>query len=1052
MNLVKFALQRPFTILSIVLGLCFLGFAVAGKIPTDILPDFKKPVIVSFFSYPGLPTGEMEKSVTSRVERALTLAGKRESISSRTMPGATIIKVTFQAGADPSAAMNDIVNMQASDMFHLPPGIEWPFTLRSEPANLPVMLAAISGETLTETEMYKIGYYAVRNKLGGLPGVQIPHPFGGKFSQMMVYVDPVKLAAHSLSPTDVVDALEKANLVMSGGTLKMGDFDYQVHPINTLPQTTDIDNVTIAVRDGRPIYIKDIGYTKNDAALQYNIVRVNGKRSVYCPLLREPGENTIQVVDRIIEGMAREIPLMKGRGDIPQDTEITLVSDQSGYIRKAIAHLMAEVALGALLVAVVIIFFLRKLRASIAVLIMLPLSLLIGILGFFFTGQTLNVMTLGGLALAVGTVVDAGIVVVENIMRHRAMGKNAVDAAQEGATEVAAPVLAGTITTLAVFIPALFLTGMIKFLFVPLALAACLTIGSSYLIAMTIAPAFCARFLGKDKLSEKELNQATNEGSSNARGFYQTILRSALKKAPLTIIILAGGAASCFLLFPALGTELFPDVDAGTFEIRVKTAPGTRLEKTEELIEQIENTITEVIPKEELKTIISNIGLPVGKGAGFSTILSSNSGPDTAFLIVNLEDDGRKTSVREYVKRLRVTLNEKFPEDKFLFVTGGIINAALNEGVAAPIDIQISAGTLEATRIGAERIEAAIRDVKGAADVQIAQMMDYPQLDIQVDRAKAALYGISQEDVAKNVTTALGSSTGYSSMIWVDPNSGTDFFLGVQFADNEAENLDELRSLPISFKTKDGPKIMPLSNIAKISRVNIPGEIAHNKITRVNDVYVNVEDRDLGSVNADIEEIIAGMEFPNGTAVEILGPVATMREGASMLGFGLITAAVLVFLVLMAQFRSFTDPFIIMLAVPLGLAGVVLILFITGTTLNIQSLMGTLMLIGVVVNNSILLVEFANAERDRGRTPFEAAFAAAKVRLRPILMTAAVLVASMLPFSFQFTLGNEAMIPLARALIGGMVVSTVLTLFLVPCVYTLVKKSTNNNGPQSANA
>ena len=391
MNLVKFALQRPFTVLSVVLGLCFLGFAVVGKIPTDILPDFKKPVIVSFFSYPGLPTGEMEKSVTSRVERALTLAGKRESISSRTMPGATIIKVTFQAGADPSAAMNDIVNMQASDMFHLPPGIEWPFTLRSEPANLPVMLAAISGDTLTETEMYNIGYYAVRNKLGGLKGVQIPHPFGGKFRQMMVYVDPLKLAAHSLSPTDVVDALEAANLVMSGGTLKMGDLEYQVHPVNTLPQPSDIDNVTIAVRDGRPIYIKDIGYTKDDAALQYNIVRVNGKRSVYCPILREPGENTIEVVDRIIEGMAREIPLMKGRGDIPEDTQITLVSDQSSYIRKAISNLMAEVGLGALLVTLVIIFFLRKLRASIAVLIMLPLSMLIGILGFYFTGQTINV-------------------------------------------------------------------------------------------------------------------------------------------------------------------------------------------------------------------------------------------------------------------------------------------------------------------------------------------------------------------------------------------------------------------------------------------------------------------------------------------------------------------------------------------------------------------------------------------------------------------------------------------------------------------------------------
>lgn len=1052
MNLVKFALQRPFTILSAVLCLCFLGAAVVSKIPADILPDFKKPVIVSFFSYPGLPTGEMEKSVTSRVERALTLAGKREAIESRTLPGATIIKVTFQAGADPSAAMNDIVNMQASDMFHLPPGIEWPFTLRSEPANLPVMLAAISGEGLSETEMYKIGYYAVRNKLGGLPGVQIPHPFGGKFRQMMVYVDPVKLAAYHIAPTDVVDALEKSNLVMAGGSMKIGDFEYQIHPVNTLPFPADIDNVVITIRDGRPIYIRDVGYTQDDAALQYNIVRVNGERSVYCPLLREPGENTIQVVDRIVEGMAKEIPLMKGRGDIPEATQITLVSDQSTYIRKAISHLTAEVGLGALLVVLVVIFFLRKLRASIAVLIMLPLSLLTGILGFFFTGQSLNVMTLGGLALAVGTVVDAGIVVVENIMRHRAMGKNSATAAEEGASEVATPVLAGTITTLAVFIPALFLTGMIKFLFVPLALAACLTIGSSYLIAMTVAPAFCARFLGKDKISKTDRAAASEENSAKPRNPYERLLRGSLKVAPLTIVIIGGAAIASFFLLPAIGTELFPDVDAGTFEIRMKTDPGTRLENTEKVVERVENAIADIIPPEEIKSIISNIGLPVGKGAGFSTILSSNSGPDTAYLIVNLDDDGRSTSVKSYVEQLRASFAEKFPDEKFLFVTGGIINAALNEGVAAPIDIQVSAGTLEACRVGAERIENAIRDVKGAADVQIAQMLDYPQLDIEVDRERAAFFGISQEDVARNVTTALSSSTNYKSMIWVDPNSGTDFFMGVQFADNESSSLDELRNIPIAFRTKDGPKVMPLSNLAHIKRVNIPGEISHNKITRVNDVYVNVENRDLGSVTADIEAIIAEMEFPNGTAVEILGPVATMREGARMLGFGLLTAAVIVFLVLMAQFKSFVDPLIIMISVPLGLAGVVLILFLTGTTLNIQSLMGTLMLIGVVVNNSILLVEFANAERERGRSSFEAAFAAARVRLRPILMTAAVLVASMLPFAFQFTLGNEAMIPLARALIGGMIVSTVLTLFLVPCVYTLVKKIAINNGPQSVNA
>ncbi|MCH8215318.1 MAG: efflux RND transporter permease subunit [Planctomycetes bacterium] len=1036
--LVKHALKNPYAVLAAALALTFLGFAVYPKIPTDILPDFKKPVVMSYYSYPGLSTGEMEKSVASRVERALTLAARRESIEARILPGACLIKVTFQAGTDPGTAMNDIINYEMSDLFHLPPGIEVPFTMRSEPGNLPVLLAAIGGEGLSETELYKIGYYAVRNKLGGLKGVQIPHPFGGKFRQMMIYVDPDKLAAHHLSADDVVKAMETANLVMAGGTVKMGELDYQVHPVNTLATPADIDDVPVAVRDGQIIYIKDIGYTKDDAALQYNIVRVNGKRSVYCPLLREPGENTIQVVDRIREGMASEIPNMKKRGDIPEATEITLVSDQSSYIRQAMAGLQKQVLVGALLVVVIVVLFLRRFRPSIAVLLMLPFSMLTGLLGFYFTGETLNIMTIGGLALAVGTVVDAGIVVVENIMRHRHMGKGPLDAAREGAEEVSMPILAGVATTLAVFIPALFLTGMIKFLFLPLALAAVLTIAASYLVAMTVAPAFCARFPtknGKQATIEHDLEDSIEK----PRGFYQTLLARAIKARWITIALIGGAAAACFLLLPFIGTELFPAVDAGSFEIRVKTAPGTRLEKTEEVVTEIENYIQSVIPSEEIKSIISNIGMPVGKGAGFSTVLSSNSGPDTAFLIINLVEKGRKHSVMHYVKTLRAGLTERFPHERFLFVTGGIINATLNEGVAVPIDIQVAAGTLEACRRWAETIERAVRNVPGAVDVQIAQALDYPQLDIHVDRAKAALFGLTQADVARNVVTAYGSSLGHSRMIWID-QGGTDFFIGVQYEDNEIDSLDELKNVPLRVEIDGRPTSVPLSSVAEIRRVNIPGEIAHYNMSRVNDVYVNVEGRDLGSVVTDIEEVLAGIELPGGVTVNLRGPIQSMRQGASSLGFGLLTASVLVFLILMAQFRSFTEPFIIMLAVPLALAGVVVALYVTDTTFNIQSLMGSLMLVGVVVNNSILLVEFANRQMDRGHSPFEAAYEAASVRLRPILMTSLTMVASMAPFAFNLSIGNEAMVPLARAMIGGMVASTVLTLFLVPAAYTLAKR------------
>jgi CzcA family heavy metal efflux pump len=1038
MFLVRFALRNPYAVWAAAIGLCLLGLAMIPGIPADILPDFKKPVVVSFFSYPGLPTGEMEMSVTSRIERILTMAGHVEHQESRSLPGASVIKVFFQPGANASSAMNDVVNLIASDMFHLPPGIEHPFTLRSEPANLPVILAAIHGQGLSETELYKIGYYAVRNKLGGLKGVQIPHPFGGKFRQMMVYVDPQKLHSLQLAPVDVVNALRQANLVLAGGTMKLGPTEYQVHPVNTLPTTEDIDNVPIAIRNGRPIFLRDVGYAKDDAALQYNIVRVNGNRSVYCPLLREPGENTIAVVDRIREGLAEEIPKMKERGEIPQDAEVTLVSDQSGYIRNAIRNLEYEVLLGAILVALVIALFLRKFMASLAVLLTLPLAIIIGMLGFYFTGNTINVMTLGGIALAIGTVVDAGIVVVENIMRHISMGKTRADAALEASTEVATPVLAGTVTTLAVFIPAIFLTGMVKYLFAPLALAATLTIGASYVVAMTIVPAFCSRMMRTRGNGKKEDEEQAAQ-ISEPRGLFVTLLRAALKVRWLVIGVTVGLVAASYLLFALIGTELFPDVDAGTFEVRVRTLPGTKLEETENVVAHIEDTIREIIPGHQINTIISNIGLPVGKGAGFSTVLSSNSGPDSAFLVVNLHDKGRSTSTTEYVERLRNVFKERFPREKFLFVTGGIVNAALNEGVAAPIDIQVSAGTLEQCSRTAQAIVERLREIPGAVDVQIAQMLDYPQFDIQVDRTRAAYMGLSQKNIAENVLTALGSSVGFAPMIWVDPKTGIDFFIGVQYENNEMQSLDDLRNLPLSVNGSNGPVTVPLSNVAEVKRVNIPGEVAHYNIARVNDVYVNVAGRDMGSVAADVEKAIAEMEREPGVSVNIRGPVVTMRTGAADLRWGLIIAAILVYLVMMAQFRSVIDPLIIILAVPLGLSGVLGMLYLTGTTLNIQSLMGTLMMIGVVVNNSILLVDFANRLRDRGYAPSEAALFAAGVRLRPILMTALALVGSMLPLSVQLAPGSEAMLPLARALIGGMLVSTFLTLFLVPCVYSVVK-------------
>ncbi|HIG27477.1 MAG TPA: efflux RND transporter permease subunit [Verrucomicrobiales bacterium] len=1034
MFLVRFALRNPHAVWAVAIGLSLLGLSQIPKIPADILPDFKTPVVVSYFSYPGMPPLEIEKSVSARVERILTLASDIEHQEARSVPGACVIKVAFHPGTDPAAALNEIINLEANDMHHLPPDIDWPFTLRSEPANLPVVLASISGQGLSETELYKIGYYAVRNKMGGLKGVQIPHPFGGKFRQMMVYVDPDKLRAHDLAPTDVVEALTEANLVMAGGTMKLGNIDYQVHTVNTLPTAEDISNIPVAVRDGKPIFIRDIGYAKDDAAIQNNIVRVNGKRSVYCPLHREPGENSIEVVDRIREGLAREVPLMKARGEIPEAAEINLVSDQSSYIRNAIRNLEYEVGLGGVLVMLVIGFFLRRFLPSVAVLMVMPLSILIGFLGFYFSGNTINVMTLGGVALAIGNVVDASIVVVENIVRHLAMGKPSKKAVSDAVEEVATPILAGTVTTLVVFVPVIFLSGMIRYLFEPLTLAAATTIAASYFLSMTVIPAFCVKMLKTDKTLRQEQTDLP-EPTGRFAGLLKTAMNNRL---PVVLGGLAIFALSLFL-YPHIGSELFPDVDAGVFEVRVKTTPGTRIEETEKLVIKLEEVIKEIIPEKEIETLMANIGLPTGKGAGFSTMLSPNSGPDTAFFVVTLHPEGRKTSTREYVRRLRKTFAEKFPQDQFLFVSGGVINAALNEGVATPINVQVSAGTTAATRAAAERVVERVRQIEGTADVQIAQALDYPQFDVRVDRTRAAYFGLSQKTIAENISTALTSSIGHAETIWVDPKTGVDFYMGVQYKDNEVRSLDELRNLPLPVKTEEGPTTIPLSEVADIVRVNIPGEIAHYNLSRVNDVYVNVTGRDLGSVARDVEKAVAEMKFESGVATTLRGPVAKMKTDSRSLGWGLLTAIILVYLIMMAQFRSLVDPLIILLAVPLGLTGVLGILWLTNTTLNIQSLMGTLMMIGVVVNNSILLVDFANHLRKQGISSAKAAWMAGCVRLRPILMTALVLVASMLPLSMNLAPGSEAMIPLARALIGGMLVSTILTLFLVPCVYAIVK-------------
>ena len=1040
MSLLRFSLQNRYAVLSAVTALCVLGVAVIPGITIDILPDFKKPVVVSFFSYPGLPTMDMEKSVTSRVERALTLAGKIEHQESRTVPGAAVIKIFFQPGADASSAMNDIVNLEASDMFHLPPGIEWPFTLRSEPSNLPVVLAAISGEGLSESQLYTIGYYAVRNKMGGLKGVQIPHPFGGKFRQMMVYVDPAKLRAYHISPTDVVTALRKSNLVLAAGTAEIGGTDYQVHPRNTLPTTEEIEAIPVVVREDRPVFIRDVARVVDDAALQYNIVRVNGKRSVYCPLLREPGENTISVVDRIYEGIGSEIPKMKKRGDIPEATEVKIGFGSIGVHPQSDEESVDADRVGRPSGCD------RCHRVSAQV----PAH-----------GDHHCNDRLCRPHWCLGIRVHRS-----NDQRHdsgwnRTRDWNSGRRGHCGRRECGAPPANGKAawaSRLGRYVGSLrrdlgghhhhigrVLAGRLPDRDDQILIHASVARGDDdhwcVVHPGTHGGACLLRqFSSRTADTRNRLNVGPRRdlASRKSRRLRTFSLGPPSRPGRWRAGRCSRSRLDVFSCCRVWERNCFRKWTRVRLKSGSRRCPGTKLEETEALVARLEETIQSVIPKEEIETLIANIGLPVGKGAGFSTVLSSNSGPDTAYLIVNLKQQNRKTPTVSYIEQLREKLAEEYPLEQFLFVSGGIVNMALNEGVPTPISVQVSAGTIGKCREEAERIVRAIRPIDGTADVQIAQSLDYPQFDVQVDRTRAKYLGVDQEEVAQTVLTALGSSVGYSPTIWIDPKTGVDFFMGVQYEGNEFQSLDDIRNIPISLDTAKGPMTIPLANIATVRRVNIPGEVAHYNIARVNDVHVNVSGRDLGSVASEIRSTLDEMDFENGVSVTLRGPVEKMQSGMKMLGIGLAVATLLVYLVLMAQFRSFIDPLIIMLAVPLGFGGVILVLHYTNTCINIQSLIGTLMMVGVVVNNSILLVDFANQRRSKGLPAKDAILSAAQVRLRPILMTSLTLIASMIPLSFQLAPGNEAMMSLSRALLGGMVVSTILTLVLIPCVYTLM--------------
>lgn len=1061
--MVRGAISNPYVVVVIVLAVIVIGIASYLKIPADLLPIFKTPAVQIVTFYPGMSPEVMERDIMSRLERWTGQSVGIEHQEGKSMLGVSIVKDFFQEGISLDTAMSQATSYAVSDMFYLPPGTIPPMVMPFDPtAAIPLCLVSVSSPTMNEKELYDIAYFELRNRLQSIQGVIAPAVYGGKLRRILAYVNREKLEARNLSPMDVVRALKQQNVFIPAGNMKTGDLDYQIFA-NAMPaQVEQINDIPISVRDGSVILLRDVGQVKDSNQIQSNIVRINGLRQVYIPIYRQPGANTIQIVDTIKNNLTRILQRLREMDPKAKDLVLEVVLDQSVYVRNSIRGLQIAGGLGAVLAALIVLIFLRNLRSTFIIVLSIPLSILAAFIGLFYTGDTLNSMTLGGLALAVGILVDQSIVVLENINRHIHMGKTPIQAAYDGSVEVMQPVMVSTITFIVVFYPIVFLTGMAKFLFKPLALAATFSIVASYLLSITLIPAYCAYFFKTPQNFDSNHREGVKIGGFLAA--YGKLVAISLRWRYLVYLIVLGLAVWGFHLLLHLGTELFPRVDAGQFQMLVRLPSGTRIEKSEDMVIAIEKKIIDTIgqpdseypkveryPASNLKMLISNIGVLMDWPAAYTP----NTGSMDAFILVQLKQKQEMPGTFYYVSKLRDILNQQFPEVEFAFDTGGILTTALNMGEPAPIHIQVSGSNLESSYRIAKLIKREIDKVQGIADPRIAQRLDYPIVDIEIDRIKAAYADVSVDDIMKNLVTATNSSINFSPAFWIDNRNGNHYFIGAQYAESDLVSFDTLLNIPIT--GSNSGQSVPLRTLVNMNRTLGPAVINHKNITRVIDIYADVlPDYDIGSVVADIEHNlnasvaikpiskhsdtgdyfeVSGPDYAGkGYTYSLSGEVQTMRNSFRQFAFGLLIATILVYLVMVAQLRSFVVPFVILLTVPLGFIGVCFFLYLCGTAINIQSLMGIIMMVGMVVEYSIVLIDFAERKLNEGLDVGQSIVEASIVRFRPIMMTKLIAIMATLPMAFGFG-GGDADKPLAQAIVGGVLGAAVLTLFVVPCFY-----------------
>ncbi len=1049
MWIVRLALRRPYTFVVMAIVICVLGSLAVVRMPADIFPEINIPIVSVIWAYGGISAEEVSDMITIRSERGFTTSvNDIEHIESKSLQGVGLVRMFFHPNAKVEAAVAQLSASSNSMVHFLPPGITSPFILRYSASTVPILQMSVSSETLSEQVLFDYAVNVIRTQMATVQGSAVPMPYGGKARQIMVDLNPEALQAKGLSPQDVVTALNAQSLTQPAGSAKIGNREYTIR-LNNSPETVNLFN-GIPVKStpgGNVTYMRDVASVHDGFAVQTNVVRHDGKRGLLLTILKNGGASTLDIVGK----MKQALPRIKSI--LPPEVNLNWLFDQSIFVRAAIDSVLKEAATAALLTGLMILLFLGSWRSTIIVCVSIPCSIFASLAIMDLMGETINIMTLGGLALAVGILVDDATVEIENIHRNLAEGKPLVKAILDGAQQIAVPTFVSTLCICIVFVPVVFLSGAAKYLFTPLALAVALAMGASYLLSRTLVPTMVRFLLAKEvdlyqhhDAEHKEagwiwkVHMAFNRWFELKRAAYRGLLGVALDNRKTILVFFLFLSIASASLIPFIGTDFFPSVDAGQIRMHVRTAPGTRLEETERLFARIEDSIRGIIPREDLSDILDNIGLPnAGMNLGYSD--SVTVGSFDGEILISLKKDHAPTE--GYVKALRKQLNDKYPEELFFFQPADIVAQILNFGIPAPIDLQIAGPfrNYEANFRLAREMQRRISAIPGAVDTHILQMDDVPELHVDVDRTRAQQLGLSQQDVQRSMVVSLASSSFVGTNWWLNPANDVDYLVAVQTPQHLIGTASDVLKTPL--RMPNG-QTQQLNTIAGIKRGAGQAVVSHYNAQPLINIYANVQDRDLGSVAREVNKVLGEFQkkLPRGSFFNLRGQVETMEKSFIGMGFGLAFAILLVYFIMVVNFQSWVDPFIILMALPGALSGILLMLFLTQTTISVPSLMGAIMSIGVATANSILLVNFANEIRNKGMGAKEAAIEAGSTRLRPVIMTACAMITGMLPMAFGWGEGGEQNAPLGRAVIGGLIVATFATLFFVPVVYSYLRKQT----------